>query len=319
MADASKIVLFGNRVTTKSIYSFLLENKHEVHTLVNLDKQHKATSSVSGYLDLEYLVAGSACKIYRPQRYDLCCETDFEFFSELKPDLGLVMGWNRLIPSSILDVFRCGVFGMHGSSEPLPRGRGRSPINWSIIEGRKVFATNLFRYLPGVDDGDIVETQKFEINDFDDCSTLHLKNVIAMETILEKNIRLILDGKAQFNPQSQNIEPTFYPQRTADDGRINWSIATVQYLVRHIKAQTHPFPGAHCFLNNQKVYFWDAQPFDQILEFGSQEAGCCVRMFDSHRFIIRVWDGYVLINKWSIGAPVTNKGRIPFSAGVCFT
>ena len=45
----------------------------------------------------------------------------------------------RLIPIDILEQFSVGAFGMHGSSMDLPLGRGRSPLNWSLIEGRKFF------------------------------------------------------------------------------------------------------------------------------------------------------------------------------------
>src|SRR3989338_7611323 len=59
-----------------------------------------------------------------------------------------VAGYMDLRP--FLKSLSVGAFGMHGSSKPLPFGRGRSPINWSLIQDKKIFYTHLFQYLPGV-------------------------------------------------------------------------------------------------------------------------------------------------------------------------
>ena len=56
------------------------------------------------------------------------------------------MGWQRLIPDNILSSTKIGIFGMHGSSEGLPKGRGRSPLNWSLILNYKYFSTSLIKY-----------------------------------------------------------------------------------------------------------------------------------------------------------------------------
>ena len=57
----------------------------------------------------------------------------------------------------------------------LPRGRGRSPISWSILQNRKRIVWNLFRIVPGVDDGPILESETFDINEWDDIETLGFK------------------------------------------------------------------------------------------------------------------------------------------------
>lgn len=46
-------------------------------------------------------------------------------------------------------------------------------MNWSLIEGRKWFHTNLFKFQAGIDDGPIVDTFTFSITDADTGETLH--------------------------------------------------------------------------------------------------------------------------------------------------
>ena len=72
------------------------------------------------------------------------------------PDLLCALGWGRLVPEAVLQMLGKFACGMHGSAFGLPRGRGRSPMNWSIITGHNRFITSLFRYTPGMDDGDIL-------------------------------------------------------------------------------------------------------------------------------------------------------------------
>ena len=70
-------------------------------------------------------------------------------------------GWQRLVPDKILKTLKYGGLGQHGSSEFLPKFRGRSPLNWSIIMGKRRLIWNLFVMTSGIDDGDIVDFIEF--------------------------------------------------------------------------------------------------------------------------------------------------------------
>ena len=86
-----------------------------------------------------------------------------KIFDGKKIDLLIVVGWQRLIPGWLINQLTVGAFGMCGSSQPLPKRRGRSPMVWSILEKRSHFLTNLFRYDEGIDSGMIVSTLRFNI------------------------------------------------------------------------------------------------------------------------------------------------------------
>jgi len=154
-----------------------------------------------------------------------------------------------------------GAFGMHGSSMNLPLGRGRSPMNWSIIEGRKSFYTNLFMYDSGIDSGDVVDTFKFQITDKDTGETMHFKNLLAMKSLIENNIEKLTQRTFNLQKQPTDIEPTYYPKRTPEDGLIDWN-DDVNAIERHIRAVTNPFNGAFTFCNETQITIWDAQVFD---------------------------------------------------------
>ena len=82
---------------------------------------------------------GDSIDVYQVNRYDLKDKSDIQKIKDFKIDIAFCIGWQRLIPAEILSSVSVGIFGMHGSSQNLPKGRGRSPMNWSIIENRKYF------------------------------------------------------------------------------------------------------------------------------------------------------------------------------------
>src|SRR5262249_1444265 len=156
-------------------------------------------------------------------------------------------------------------------------GRGRSPMNWSLITGREIFYTHLFRYCPGVDDGPIAGFQTFDINPFDTCHTLHLKNMICMVQLCARLLPSLLDGTAVLTPQPPS-PASYWPKRTAEDGLIFWTDSTwdIYNLVRGV---TRPFPGAFTYLNDdisKKIFIWRATPFDTQLQRADAAPGTIV-------------------------------------------
>ena len=207
------------------------------------------------------------------------------------------MGWQRLIPEEILNNITIGVFGMHGSSPNLPKGRGRSPMNWSIIEGRKHFYTNLFKYKPGIDDGDIVDTVKFSITNRDTAETMHFKNMICMKYLILKNLDSFLLDNIDLKKQN-NKTPTYYPKREPNDSLIDWNLE-LNKLERFIRAVTKPFNGAFSFINTEIIIIYDSQVFD-LIDFGYEDYdnGVVLEILSNKKFLVKANGGVLLVNSY---------------------
>ena len=291
----------GCKTTTLECMAGLIRDGFAIKNLLTLSPKQGEKQKVAGYCDLEAFAKKNNINVVYPQTYSLKKDLDSQAILSLKIECLVVIGWQRLIPEWFLTSLKIGAFGMHGSPEPLPRGRGRSPLNWSLYNDKKNFQTNLFKYDAGVDSGSIVAKQKFDINQWDDCHTLHLKNRIAMNKLLKENLDNILSGKAKPIPQDKRIEPTYFQKRTAEDGYINWDNMVMKDLYNHIRCQTKPFPGAFSFYNNteEKVYFWKAHPFDNFLNYDNHLPGEIVETFHDGSYLVRVWDGTVRITEYS--------------------
>ena len=295
MPPFDRIAVFGCKATTL----FLLENLQipfQVRYLITIDPDLGEKHDVADYLDLRSVASAAGIEVYQARSYALKNKADQDFILSLKLDIAFVMGWQRLIPAEVLAGFRIGAFGMHGSSMNLPLGRGRSPMNWSIIEGRQVFYTNLFRYDPGVDSGDVVDTFKFQITDRDTAETMHFKNSLAMKFLIERNIERLAANDFTTTPQDASVTPTYYPKRSPADSLIDWNM-DVHALERFIRAVTLPFNGAFTFAGEGLIAIYDAQVFD-LNEFGyaSLQPGSVAAVFESGKFLVKCYGGLLLVN-----------------------
>ncbi|SMO35951.1 methionyl-tRNA formyltransferase [Solitalea koreensis] len=291
MANYKKIAVFGCKQTTKFILD-ALGDKVPVSLLITIDPYLARENEVADYYDFSEI--GNLVKVYSAQSYSLKSQGDINFINAQQIDIAFVIGWQRLLPESILDNLTIGAFGMHGSSLNLPLGRGRSPMNWSIIEDRKVFYTNLFKFNSGIDSGDIVDSFKFTITERDNAATMHFKNTLAMKYLIEKNLAKLLKNEQLLHKQPAII-PTYYPKRNPDDSLIEWD-RDLYYIERFIRAVTKPFNGAFSFLNGEKMVIFQSQPFD-VHEFGydNEEPGTIVEVLTNEAFLVKCFGGLLLV------------------------
>lgn len=308
MVICERLAVFGCKATTR----FLLENlelPYPVRYLITLSPEAGMKHEVADYYDLKPWAEARGIAVYQAHYYSLKHADDIAYLKNLQLDIAFVIGWQRLIPAEVLSSLRIGAFGMHGSAANLPRGRGRSPMNWSLIEGRQAFYTNLFLYDPGVDSGDVVDTFKFQITPSDTAETLHFKNTLAMKYLIERNIEALVRNEFRRIPQDTSLMPTYYPKRTPDDGLIDWEL-DVTALERFIRAVTRPFAGAFTFLGDEVVRIWRAQVFD-VHDFGYERAlpGTVVATFERGHFLVKCFGGLMLVTEYESNAPI-QKGVI---------
>lgn len=292
------IGIAGNKTTTLELINDLEEARISVDYLIHLTPLMATDAAVSQYLDLRETAQARGIKVYHPKTYSLKSEEDRQNITDLRIELLFVMGWQRLIPNWFLTQLKYGAYGMHGSSFPLPEGRGRSPMNWSLVEGRTEFVTHLFKYEPGIDDGMIVGYQWFDINGWDTCETLHFKNRIAMSRLIKENLDKIINEEVSLQSQVDR-PPSYYHKRTWKDGIIPWEHSTMQ-IYNRVRAVTNPFPGAFTFDvdGGNKVMIWDAQPFDTRLCYDAVP-GSIVEVLYNEQFVVKTGSDSLLVTSWT--------------------
>lgn len=294
-----KIVICGIQDQLLEILYYLRNEGIKVTHVVTISEQEAKRQKASGWVSYENLLPKDVMLKYIDHYAMTNNDNDYNYFQEQRFDILLLGGWQRLIPERILRTIKYGGIGQHGSSDYLPKFRGRSPINWSIILGKKRIVWHIFFMTAGVDDGEIIDFETFQINEWDDCHTIYYKVGIVVKEMYKRNIPKILSGNIDTLPQTGEV--TFYEKRSPNDGKIsfNKSVYDIYNLVRGV---THPYPGAFCYVKRsgeeKKVMIWKCQPFDSFLSFYvKNKYGEVVEVFNDGRYIIKAEEGLLLITE----------------------
>jgi methionyl-tRNA formyltransferase len=207
-------------------------------------------------------------------------------------DLGICIGWQRLFPIHVLQSFESGLFGFHGSCAYLPYGRGRSPLNWSLIQGNKRFVNHCIRYDEKADSPNVFDRVAFALNEHDDIHTVVYKHIISAKKLIDSLFRAYHQGKIEI--QTESKDPDFwYTKRGPEDGKIDFSQGT-EAIYNLIRGVSRPFPGAFAFCGTERVLIWKAQPFDHILDLSAYAVGEVVDVLQGEA-IVRTLDGSLLL------------------------
>jgi methionyl-tRNA formyltransferase len=300
-----KIALLGCKGTTLDLLCQVVhEGAFRVDQVVTLPQSLAEKNGVAFYRagEIAEFCTRNAIPQHFVRSYHLRDDCDRAFFQTAGIDLLLVIGWERLIPDFVLESLGRFACGMHGSAYGLPKGRGRSPLNWSLICGHTRFVTSLFRYNPLVDAGAILGSKVFEVNSFDTIATLHMKNRIAMGQLLRTYIPLIESDEVTFYPQPPEAA-SFYPKRKPEDGFIDWRQSTEQ-IYNLVRALSPTYPPAFCYHAGRQLFVLETAPFDSALFHPSLPPGTVVDVSIAlQTIVVQTGDG-TLIVKRSEGIPV---------------
>lgn len=290
-----RVVVFGVKDTTENIVEFIHKQICSVDLVITISADVTKKNQVSGYKGLSVLTEKYGIPVHEAESYYLTDEKTQKFMKENEFEIGISMGWQRLMPKFVLDCFEYGVFGFHGNCGYLPFGRGRSPLNWSIILGDTRFNLNLFKYDEEADSPNVFATEMFSITPYDDIRTAQYKNMICSKNLIRKLLNAYKEKNIIINTDSKDYD-SWYSKRTAADGKINFRDRTrdIYNLIRGVAA---PFPGAFCMIENQKIIVWEAHPFDEMIDFSGYAPGEIIDIFDG-KLVIRTVDGSLLIDRY---------------------
>ncbi len=182
---------------------------------------------------------------------------------QLAPDIIFAVGLSQLIPEAILSVPRLGSVGFHPTA--LPKGRGRAPIAWLVLEKMDGAAT-FFILQQGIDDGPILVQEPFHVDANDTAGTVEAKVLLAEANALDRWLPHLASGSMAGIEQNHN-EATWYGRRTPEDGWIDWH-KSGEKLLRLIRASTRPHPGAYTFRLDIEIRIWAADMDTNYSEHG---------------------------------------------------
>ncbi|MDE6967150.1 MAG: methionyl-tRNA formyltransferase [Clostridia bacterium] len=181
-------------------------------------------------------------------QYDRISREGLDDIKAIKPDIMVTCAFGQILSRDLLAVPKFGVINEHASL--LPKYRGSSPIQWSIINGEKQTGVTIMKTAYEVDSGDILFADKLDILENETAGDLFERlSILASESII-KALDLIENGNANYTPQNHN-EATFCKMLTKADGVIDWS-RSAQDIKNFVRGM-NPWPCAFTTLNGEVV------------------------------------------------------------------
>jgi len=152
---------------------------------------------------------------------------------KLNPDLIILAAFGQIIPQEILDIPKYKALNIHPSL--LPKYRGASPIQSTILNGDTETGVSLMIMEPELDHGPIIAKLKIKSQKLKITYTELSKELADLGAeLLIKTLPKWIDGK--ITPQEQDhSQATFCNIIKKEDGRINWN-KSAESIERQIRA-----------------------------------------------------------------------------------
>ncbi len=173
----------------------------------------------------------------------------FEHFKALNADLAILAFVTIIVPERILYSPRLKSICFHPSL--LPRHRGASAINWTLIHGDKETGVTVFWPDKGIDTGPIIIQKRVPIADDDTTGSIYFNKLfpLGVEAIVE-SVDLIEAGKAPALVQDES-QATYEPPCRDQHAAIDFTKPARE--VFNLVRGCDPQPGAYASVEGAKI------------------------------------------------------------------
>ena len=165
--------------------------------------------------------------------------TEIDVLKSYKPDYLVVVAYGLILPQSVLDIPTIAAVNLHASL--LPQFRGSSPMQYALLEGLKETGNTVMLMSKGMDEGDMLATNRIAIENEDDLEATHDKLSESGAPLLAKTLVEYAEGKITPIPQ-EHSKATYTTKITSETAKIDWNKPASQ--IRNLIYAMSPYPGA---------------------------------------------------------------------------
>lgn len=184
-----------------------------------------------------------------------------EALAALRPAVGVLADYGKLLPAAVLDLPPHGILNLHPSL--LPRHRGATPIPAAILAGDAETGVSLFRMDPGMDTGPLVTVERTALDPAEDAPHLEARLAAVAAALVARSIGPYLRGEALPHPQPDDGVTVTRPFARGD-GRLDAALPAA-LLERHVRALL-PWPGSFVVLPEGRLAILRAAVADAAVE-----------------------------------------------------
>lgn len=244
---ALRIVLIGQAAFAEKVLHGLLERGHDIAAVYS---PPDAGAKVDP-LKTAAVAAGIPCR--QPPSYKP--DAVRAEIAALAPDLIVLAYVTLIVPESVIAIPSRGTICFHPSL--LPRRRGGSAVNWTLIEGDAKAGVSVFWTDAGIDTGPVILQREIEIGPDDSAGSLYYSKIfpVGVDVVLE-SVALIDQGKAPRLVQDES-RASYEPLCRDAHAAIDWTTSTQK--VHDLIRGCDPQPGAYATAGEKCVRFYESR------------------------------------------------------------
>lgn len=169
-----------------------------------------------------------------------------------QPDLMVVVAYGQILSKRLLDAPKLGCVNVHASL--LPKLRGASPINWSIVTGETETGVTTMFMSEGLDEGDMIDKLSLPITPETTAGQLHDQLMALGSEVLKTTLNAFLAGDVKRTPQDSTLS-NYAPILKKEMGLVDWnkSAETISCLIRGFD----PWPNAYTHYEDQTMKLFE--------------------------------------------------------------
>lgn len=248
------IIFMGTPDFSVSCLEELLNSGHNISAVFTREDKPVGRKQVMTAPPVKVFAQEHNLRVIQPKTLKSNTEV-IDTIKEINPDIIVVVAYGRILPSEILEIPKYGCVNVHASL--LPKYRGASPIQWSIISGDNVTGVTTMLMDEGMDTGDILETAEIPILPQDTAETLFNKlSKLGAKLIVSTVDKL---KKGQINPRKQPEQGVSYApiiKKSMGELDFNRPAAELYNLIRGFT----PWPLAYFKYNDRRYKIFSASP-----------------------------------------------------------
>ncbi|POI31406.1 hypothetical protein CIB84_004843, partial [Bambusicola thoracicus] len=260
-----KLALIGQSIFGQEVYNKLRKEGHKVVGVFTVpDKNGQADP-------LALAAEKDGTPVFKFPRWRAKGKPIQEVIAAYKSvgaELNVLPFCTQFIPMDVIDCPKHGSIIYHPSI--LPRHRGASAINWTLIQGDKKAGFTIFWADDGLDTGPILLQRECDVGQNDTVDDLYNRFLFpeGVKAMVEA-VHLIADGKAPRIPQPKE-GATYEGIQKKENAEISWdqpAAALHNWIRGHDKV-----PGAWATIDDQVVTFYGSSLLDASVPAGQELA-----------------------------------------------
>ena len=246
-----KILLFACRKTgIAAAKSILRCSRHTLAAVVTDDFEGQVNDGIKA---AEYRRLSEMAGVPFYQTRNLADPIFLDAARSASLDVGLSIGWRRLVRDPILSIPKLGFYNFHTSD--LPAYRGFASTSWAILRGETATAITAHKMISGVaDEGDIFLKERIPISESDTIASLFKQIGEILPGMVLRFLDGLEDGTLKIESNTETDALLSFP-RQPSDGWIDWNLSAIT-IDRLVRSVTHPYPGAFSCWRGRKVIIW---------------------------------------------------------------